>query len=57
MSKTGFLIKFKDNLVLVFSALSYITVFFILLHYITVFSYFRVHKQRFQERGKEFKKY
>lgn len=57
MLKTGFLIKFKDNLVLVFSALSYITVFFILLHYITVFSYFRVHKQRFQERGKEFKKY
>lgn len=57
LSKTGFLIKFKDNLVLVFSALSYITVFFILLYYITVFSYFRVHKQRFQERGKEFKKY
>lgn len=57
MLKTGFLIKFKDNLVLVFNALSYITVFFILLYYITVFSYFRVHKQRFQERGKEFKKY
>ena len=42
MLKTGFLIKFKDNLVLVFNALSYITVFFILLYYITVFSYFRV---------------
>ena len=46
MLKTGFLIKFKNNLVLVFSVLSYVTVFFILLYYITVFSYFRVNKER-----------
>ena len=59
MSKIGFLIKFKDNLVLVFSALSYITVFFILLYYITVFSYFRVNNKRCwrcQEHGKEYKR-